>query len=105
MTGHLRKADETSSSEYAQTANLFSEIWGAGAETAKRWFNLGLRTLDDLRTNPKAKLTRQQQIGLAHYDVRKPGPTLLLLSHHFRTFACAFRGPKLNRSPLACRRR
>ncbi|KAI8492721.1 hypothetical protein Bbelb_293180 [Branchiostoma belcheri] len=63
-SGHLRKLDHLGPEHEA--LNLFNDVWGAGAKTAQQWLQQGLRTLDDLRT--KAKLTRQQQIGLKHYD-------------------------------------
>ncbi|XP_078588408.1 DNA polymerase lambda-like [Branchiostoma floridae x Branchiostoma japonicum] len=63
-SGHLRKLDHLGPEHEA--LNLFNDVWGAGAKTAQQWLQQGLRTLNDLRT--KAKLTRQQQIGLKHYD-------------------------------------
>ncbi|XP_075922375.1 DNA polymerase lambda isoform X4 [Petromyzon marinus] len=44
----------------------FTDIWGVGSKTAQAWYQQGLRTLDDVRA--RATLTRQQQIGLRHYD-------------------------------------
>ncbi|XP_066277640.1 DNA polymerase lambda-like isoform X2 [Branchiostoma lanceolatum] len=63
-SGHLRKLDHLGPEHEA--LNLFNDVWGAGSKTAQQWLQQGLRTLDDLRT--KVKLTRQQQIGLKHYD-------------------------------------
>ncbi len=41
-----------------QAINLFTNVWGAGAATARQWVAMGFRTLDDLRE--KANLTRHQ---------------------------------------------
>ncbi|XP_018606371.2 DNA polymerase lambda [Scleropages formosus] len=63
-SGHLRKLDYIG--EDVPVLELFTNIWGAGAKTAKLWYQQGFRTLDDIRT--KAQLTSQQKIGLKHYD-------------------------------------
>ncbi|XP_064600493.1 DNA polymerase lambda-like isoform X2 [Liolophura sinensis] len=64
-SGELRKLNEFRSSEELQVISLFTDVWGAGAHTARTWYQQGFRTLDDLRT--KANLTKQQKIGLSHY--------------------------------------
>ncbi|XP_062608658.1 DNA polymerase lambda-like [Saccostrea cucullata] len=65
-SGELRKLNEFNADEDIKVIELFTNVWGAGAHTARQWFQQGFRTLDDLRT--KAKLTHQQRIGLKHYD-------------------------------------
>ncbi|ELU14231.1 hypothetical protein CAPTEDRAFT_169992 [Capitella teleta] len=65
-SGQLRKLDELTSQEEIQAINLFSDIWGAGATTARAWVAQGFRTLDDIRT--KAHLNRHQKIGLQYYE-------------------------------------
>ncbi|XP_062399259.1 DNA polymerase lambda isoform X2 [Sardina pilchardus] len=63
-SGHLRKLDHMG--EDVPVLELFSNIWGVGAKTALLWYQMGFRTLDDIRT--KATLNHTQQIGLKHYD-------------------------------------
>ncbi|XP_029788285.1 DNA polymerase lambda isoform X2 [Suricata suricatta] len=63
-SGHLRKLDHIS--ESVPVLELFSNIWGAGAKTARMWYQQGFRTLEDIRS--QASLTTQQTIGLKHYD-------------------------------------
>lgn len=65
-SGALRKADEFANNEKVRAMNLFSNIWGVGPTVAEQWYVQGFRTLDDVRQ--KAHLTRQQKIGLDHYD-------------------------------------
>lgn len=65
-SGELRKLNEFNADEDIKVIELFTNVWGAGAHTARQWFQQGFRTLDDLRT--KAKLTHQQKIGLKHYE-------------------------------------
>ncbi|KAJ8284924.1 hypothetical protein COCON_G00037740 [Conger conger] len=63
-SGHLRKIDHMG--EAVPVLELFTNIWGAGAKTAKLWYQQGFRTLEDIQT--KASLNSQQKIGLKHYD-------------------------------------
>ncbi|XP_030425652.1 DNA polymerase lambda isoform X2 [Gopherus evgoodei] len=63
-SGHLRKLDHIS--ESVAVLEIFSNIWGAGVMRAQFWYQQGFRTLDDIRT--KAPLTRQQAVGLKHYE-------------------------------------
>ncbi|XP_034631289.1 DNA polymerase lambda [Trachemys scripta elegans] len=63
-SGHLRKLDHIS--ESVAVLEVFSNIWGAGVKTAQMWYQQGFRTLDDIRT--QAHLTRQQAVGLKHYE-------------------------------------
>ncbi|XP_022247566.1 DNA polymerase lambda-like isoform X2 [Limulus polyphemus] len=66
QSGHLRKIDEVCCSERNSAIGLFTKVWGAGPSTAELWVQQGFRTLKDLKT--KAKLSRQQQIGLKYFD-------------------------------------
>nr|WKN12661.1 PolL [Chaunax abei] len=63
-SGHLRKIDYIG--EAVPVLELFTNIWGAGAKTARLWYQQGFRTLEDIRT--KAHLSNTQKIGLKHYD-------------------------------------
>lgn len=65
-SGELRKLNELTSREENQAMALFTNIWGAGAQTARAWVMQGFRTLDDLRE--KTTLNKNQQIGLKYYD-------------------------------------
>ncbi len=66
MLQHVKYIVEYSHFHCSILVALFSDVWGAGAETAKKWFAQGFRTLDDLRS--RARLTRTQQIGLKYYQ-------------------------------------
>ncbi|KAL4232230.1 hypothetical protein ACF0H5_009804 [Mactra antiquata] len=65
-SGDLRKLNELKSNDDIKVIELFKDVWGAGAHTARAWYQQGFRTLEDLRT--KANLTYQQKIGLRCYD-------------------------------------
>ncbi|KAK3511074.1 hypothetical protein QTP70_030108 [Hemibagrus guttatus] len=63
-SGHLRKLDQFG--EAVPVLEMFTNIWGVGAKTARLWYQQGFRTLEDIRT--KATLTHTLRIGLKHYD-------------------------------------
>ncbi|XP_038046453.1 DNA polymerase lambda-like [Patiria miniata] len=65
-SGHLRKIDHVCGGEDMKALDIFNNIWGVGPTVAQEWVQLGYRTLDDVRE--KAKLNRQQKIGLKHYE-------------------------------------
>ncbi|XP_070540868.1 DNA polymerase lambda-like [Ptychodera flava] len=66
QSGHLRKIDHVCQGEDVATINLFNKIHGVGPTVARDFYQQGFRTIDDLRE--KAKLSRQQKIGLKHFD-------------------------------------
>lgn len=65
-TGCLRKVSEVCEDGKTQVLDLFTNIWGVGPSTAEAWYQQGYRTLNDLER--KVTLTRQQLIGLKHYQ-------------------------------------
>ncbi|KAJ1526281.1 hypothetical protein ONE63_009435 [Megalurothrips usitatus] len=65
-TGSLRKVSEVCSDEKTRTLELFTNIWGVGPSTADSWYQQGCRSLNDVRD--KVSLSKQQQIGLKHYE-------------------------------------
>lgn len=54
--------------ERQDVETLFKGVYGVGSEKATEWYNMGYRTLDDLRQLPD--LTKNQVSGLKYYDVR-----------------------------------
>jgi len=68
-TGTLRKYDELRSMPQIEAISAFSSIFGVGPKTARKWYNLGLRTVDDLRSGRcGVSLDRRQQIGLKYHE-------------------------------------
>lgn len=45
---------------------LFGEVWGIGPATALKLYEIGHRTLDDLRNDDS--LTNVQKLGLKYFD-------------------------------------
>ncbi|KAH9910041.1 Nucleotidyltransferase [Xylariomycetidae sp. FL2044] len=48
--------------------NLFYDIWGVGATTAREFYNKGWRDLDDVVEQGWLTISRVQQIGVKYYD-------------------------------------
>ncbi|XP_012596958.1 DNA-directed DNA/RNA polymerase mu isoform X3 [Microcebus murinus] len=70
--GACEEVERVRRSERYQTMKLFTQIFGVGVRTADRWYQEGLRTLDDLREQPQ-RLTQQQKAGLQHHrDLSTP---------------------------------
>lgn len=67
-TGRIRAVDDIDSDAKLQVLNLFYEIWGVGAVTARDFYNKGWRELDDIVEFGWSTLTRVQQIGVKYYD-------------------------------------
>ncbi|KAI3329297.1 hypothetical protein HD806DRAFT_482455 [Xylariaceae sp. AK1471] len=65
-TGRFQKLEQIRREPSREALKIFCNIYGVGVPTAKRWVELGYRTLDDLQS--KAKLSGNQTIGVEHYD-------------------------------------
>ncbi|KAG0249976.1 hypothetical protein BG011_008774 [Mortierella polycephala] len=65
--GKIRKLDHLNADkERSRVETLFRSIYGVGSEKASDWYNLGLRTLDDVRK--QSDLTKNQIVGLQYYN-------------------------------------
>jgi DNA polymerase IV len=66
---HIQEVEELDSEPDLQVLRLFWNIWGVGAETARRfYYEHGWRDLDDIVEFGWGQLTRVQQIGLKYWD-------------------------------------
>jgi DNA polymerase lambda len=65
-TGTLQKLTNFGKDDKVQTLLMFSRIWGAGAQTALKWYNLGYRSLQDLQNSNE--ISFQQEIGIRYYE-------------------------------------
>ncbi|EPS38194.1 hypothetical protein H072_8085 [Dactylellina haptotyla CBS 200.50] len=66
--GQLEVLTEITTSKYYKTLELFYNIWGCGAHSARNFYKQGFRDLDDLVEHHWKHLTRVQQIGVKFYD-------------------------------------
>lgn len=65
-TDRLRRLDNTNLEPNDLTLQTFLKIYGVGLAQATKWINQGHRTISDLVS--KARLTKNQLIGIQHYD-------------------------------------
>jgi DNA polymerase IV len=65
----LPAAQELEADEHLQHLKLFYEIWGVGADTARKfYFDRGWKDIDDVVEFGWTTLNRVQQIGVKYYD-------------------------------------
>lgn len=65
-TNKLRRLENTNLDPEAEVLQLFLAIYGVGLKQATKWIDQGHRSLAELLD--KAHLTRNQKIGIAHYE-------------------------------------
>ncbi|KAJ3568242.1 hypothetical protein NPX13_g6488 [Xylaria arbuscula] len=90
ITGRFEKLDNIRNKPSREALKTFCDIYGVGVPTAKRWVDLGYRTLNDLQT--KATLTTNQQLGVEHYNdllTRIPRTEVTALGNHVKDVAAA----------------
>ena len=67
--GKIKAAEEAENDPTLKILNLFYEIWGVGATTAREfYFDKGWTELDDVVEYGWSTLNRVQQIGVKYYD-------------------------------------
>ncbi|XP_054427390.1 DNA-directed DNA/RNA polymerase mu isoform X1 [Pteronotus mesoamericanus] len=64
--GACEEVEKVRLSERYRSMKLFTQVFGVGVRTADRWYQEGLRTLDDVREQVQ-RLTEQQKAGLQHH--------------------------------------
>ena len=68
-TGRLRAAEDAENNDELKVLQLFFDIWGVGALTAREfYYDRGWRDLDDIVEYGWSTLTRVQQIGVKYYE-------------------------------------
>ncbi|XP_019703422.1 DNA polymerase lambda isoform X2 [Elaeis guineensis] len=65
-TGKLSKLEYFEKDEKVRTVTLFGEVWGIGPATARKLYEKGYRTHDDLKNDDS--LTNSQRLGLKYFD-------------------------------------
>eukprot|EP01017_Pseudomicrothorax_dubius_P034101 TRINITY_DN4632_c0_g4_i1.p1 TRINITY_DN4632_c0_g4~~TRINITY_DN4632_c0_g4_i1.p1 ORF type:complete len:470 (+),score=87.17 TRINITY_DN4632_c0_g4_i1:356-1765(+) len=66
-TGKLLKAEVMEGTEENRALDLLSRVWGIGPKTAKKLYERGIKTIEDLRQN-QGSLTKNQKIGLKYFE-------------------------------------
>ncbi|EQL29034.1 hypothetical protein RJZ56_004632 [Blastomyces dermatitidis] len=65
-TNRLRRLEEANAEPHDVLLSQFLNIYGVGFAQASKWIQQGYQSLDDLKA--KASLTKNQKIGIEHYD-------------------------------------
>ncbi|EIW56377.1 uncharacterized protein TRAVEDRAFT_59518 [Trametes versicolor FP-101664 SS1] len=67
-TGNLRRIQHERTEDVA-SVQTFLGVYGVGASTARKWYNSGCRTLEDVAARKGGiKLSTEQEIGLRYYQ-------------------------------------
>lgn len=67
-TGKCRRRVEMEANPQVKALEDMTKVHGLGGKTAKRWYDLGCRNLEDVLKNPSIKLTATQTVGLRFKD-------------------------------------
>ncbi|XP_050982202.1 DNA nucleotidylexotransferase [Labeo rohita] len=71
--GSSSRVEEILNDERYRTMKLFSSVFGVGPKTAENWFCRGLRTFEQVLSEPSIRLNRMQTAGFLFYeDISKP---------------------------------
>ncbi|XP_053160873.1 DNA nucleotidylexotransferase isoform X2 [Hemicordylus capensis] len=66
--GESPKVTAVLNNEYYKSTKLFTSVFGVGLKTSEKWYRMGLRTLEEIKSFKNLKLTRMQRAGLLHYE-------------------------------------
>ncbi|XP_078669198.1 DNA-directed DNA/RNA polymerase mu-like isoform X1 [Branchiostoma floridae x Branchiostoma belcheri] len=71
--GYSHEVQDICDGDFYNTMQLFTGIFGIGCSTARKWYEKGFRTLDDIRNDSTITLRKDQKIGLELYqDLNTP---------------------------------
>ncbi|KAK9465109.1 hypothetical protein V1512DRAFT_266700 [Lipomyces arxii] len=81
-TGAIESETSKLDTPEIQAIQTLSNVWGVGGRTAYEWYHSkGWKSLDDIKNNHFAGLTKAQKCGVVHYD-----EFLISLNHEEVTF-------------------
>ncbi|XP_061491570.1 DNA nucleotidylexotransferase isoform X2 [Rhineura floridana] len=66
--GESSRVTAVLNNENYRSIKLFTSVFGVGLKTSEKWYRMGLRTLEEVKSNKDLKLTRMQRAGLLHYE-------------------------------------
>ncbi|XP_071827213.1 DNA-directed DNA/RNA polymerase mu-like isoform X3 [Apostichopus japonicus] len=71
--GFSTEVENIQGDEWFEVMQAFTGIFGCGPATARKWYDLGHRTLDDIRRSEYSNLSIEQRKGLEHFtDLNTP---------------------------------
>ncbi|XP_071947648.1 DNA nucleotidylexotransferase-like isoform X2 [Antedon mediterranea] len=71
--GFCSEVERIAGSEWYKVILMFTGVFGCGPVTAKKWFDKGCRSLEDVKKHFVNSLSREQKIGIEYYsDLNTP---------------------------------
>lgn len=70
--GGLLRLKMLKTDEFDTIISSFTRIWGVGIKTARKWYQRGHRTIEDIETKVSG-LTEMQKIGIKYYNLLQGG--------------------------------
>uniref|UniRef100_A0AAY4ELW3 DNA-directed DNA/RNA polymerase mu n=1 Tax=Denticeps clupeoides TaxID=299321 RepID=A0AAY4ELW3_9TELE len=65
--GKCSRVEDLMCNEKFRTMKLFTSVFGVGPKTAEKWYHRGLRTLQEVVSQPNVHLNKMQRAGLLYY--------------------------------------
>lgn len=65
-TGCIQRNLELSGDEFENVFKIFTNVWGAGEATARKWIAAKCKSLEDVAHLPN--LTEMQRVGISYHD-------------------------------------
>ncbi|KAM8924783.1 DNA nucleotidylexotransferase [Pelodytes ibericus] len=66
--GKCVRVFETVNDERYKSFKLFTSVFGVGLKTAEKWYRMGFRTFEEIKSNQDIKLTKMQKFGFLYYE-------------------------------------
>ncbi|KAF7247366.1 DNA nucleotidylexotransferase [Varanus komodoensis] len=66
--GESPRVNDVLNNEKYRSFKLFTSVFGVGLKTSEKWHRMGLRTLEEVKSDMNLSLTRMQRAGLLHYE-------------------------------------
>ncbi|XP_005407631.1 PREDICTED: DNA nucleotidylexotransferase isoform X1 [Chinchilla lanigera] len=66
--GESSEVNAVLNDERYQSFKLFTSVFGVGLKTSEKWFRMGFRSLNKIKSDKSLKFTRMQKAGFLYYE-------------------------------------
>uniref|UniRef100_A0A8C5PKK3 DNA nucleotidylexotransferase n=1 Tax=Leptobrachium leishanense TaxID=445787 RepID=A0A8C5PKK3_9ANUR len=66
--GKCSRVLDVMNGERYKSFKLFTSVFGVGLKTAEKWYRMGFKTIEEIKSNPDLKLTKMQKYGFQYYE-------------------------------------